>query len=206
MATAQQYLEWHGQQWRVVVFIPRKLQGILNRTRFKQSLGTADLKVANELKWPVVARFKQAIAQARRADASNDPMEAEALRHRPHAAEEGTQYWLHDRAKQIETSEGHDAAKAFYDLASGQTTPLDHHADDFLAFKASYRLKSQGDFKRVLNWLGIWLKAEHHAATLEAVTRKAAGRYLEQSLCVGRSRDKAKAYWPAAGFSDTRLS
>lgn len=190
----QQYLEWHGQQWRVVVFVPRKLQGILARTRFKQSLGTSDLKTANERKWPVVARMKGVIAQAGRAASSNDPLETEALAARLHAADEGTQYWLHDRAEQIAASKGSDVARAFYGLASGQTTPLDHHADAFLTFKADYRLKTQGDFKRVLRWLGDWLKDAHHASTIETVTRQSAGRFIEQSLCVGRSRDKAAAY------------
>ncbi|MCV0380543.1 DUF6538 domain-containing protein [Nitratireductor sp.] len=194
MANSQQYLEWHGQQWRVVVFIPRKLQNTLGRTRFKQALGTSDLKEANERKWAVVTRMKAAIAQARRAASSNDPREAEALLARLHAADEGTQYWLHDRAGKIAATEGREAATAFFNLASGKTTPLDHHTDAFLSFKAGYRLKSQGDFKRVLRWLGDWLKAEHHTATLEAVTRKTAGQFIEHSLCAGRSRDKAAAY------------
>lgn len=194
MASQQQYLEWHGQQWRVVVFIPRNLQSTLGRSRFKQSLGTSDLKEANERKWPVVTRMKAVIAQARRAVASNDPLEAEALQARLHADDEGTQYWLHDRAEKIAATEGHEAAAAFYNLGSGKTTPLDHHSEAFLSFKADYRLKTQGDFKRVLRWLGDWLKTEHHAATLEAVTRKSAGQFIEDSLCVGRDRKKAAAY------------
>lgn len=64
MANPQQYLEWHGQQWRVVIFIPRNLHDILGRTRLKQALGTADLKEANERKWAVVTRMKAVIAQA----------------------------------------------------------------------------------------------------------------------------------------------
>lgn len=194
MADHQRFLEWHGQQWRVVVFIPRKLQGILGRTRFKQALGTADIREANERKWAVVTRMKAVIAQARRALASNDPIEAEALQARLHAGDEGTQYWLHDRAEKIAATEGHEVAAAFYNLASGQTTPLDHHSDAFLAFKADYRLKTQGDFKRVLRWLGDWLKTERHAATLEAITRKTAGQFIERSLCIGRDRKKAGAY------------
>jgi hypothetical protein len=194
MAKNEQYLEFHGQQWRVVVFIPRKLHSVLGRTRLKQALGTSDLRAANEAKWPVVARMKGVIAQAQRAVASNDPLEAEALKARLHADDEGTQYWLYDRAEQIEETHGPDAAKEFYKLGSGQTTPLDMHQDSFLSFKANYRLKTQGDFKRVLGWLGEWLRLQHHAASLEAVTRKTAGQFIEEFLCVGRSRDKATAY------------
>lgn len=194
MANPQQYLEWHGQQWRVVVFVPRGLQDVVGRTRLKQSLGTADLKLANERKWPIVARFHAIIAHARRAVAANDPLEAEALRHRLHAEDEGTQYLIHHRAVQIAAAKGRATAKAFYDVASGQTTPLDHHADAFLAFKASYGRKSRDGFKLVLRWLGDWLRAEHHAATMEAVTRKSAGNFIEQYLCVGRSRSRAAAY------------
>jgi len=194
MAKNEQYLEFHGQQWRVVVFIPRKLHSVLGRTRLKQALGTSDLRAANEAKWPVVARMKGVISQAQRAIAANDPLEAEALKARLHADDEGTQYWLHDRAEQIEETHGPDAAKEFYKLGSGQTTPLDMHQDSFLSFKANYRLKTQGDFKRALGWLGEWLRLQHHAASLEAVTRKTAGQFIEEFLCVGRSRDKATAY------------
>lgn len=189
-----QYLEWHGQQWRVVVVIPRKLQDVLGRTRFKHPLGTSDLKAANEMKWAVVARFKDAIAQARRAAASNNPQEAAALKARLHAGDEGTQYWIHEEARRIQASQGHDAADAFYGLASGATTPLTLHQYTFLAFKSDYRLKTQSDFKRVLTWLDDWLRQGHHAAILEGVTRKVAGQFIEQHLCVGRSRAKASAY------------
>lgn len=194
MANPQQYLEWHGQQWRVVVTIPRKLQDILGRTRFKHSLGTADLKAANDLKWPVVSRFKTLIAQARRAAASTNPHEADALKARLHADDEGVQYWIHEQAKRIEAKEGHNAAQSFYELASGETTPLSLHQDAFLSFKADYRLKTQGDFKRVVTWLEDWLQQTRKTATIEAVTRKAAGQFIEQHLCIGRSRDKASAY------------
>ncbi|KQU73036.1 hypothetical protein ASC75_05085 [Aminobacter sp. DSM 101952] len=188
------HLEFHGQQWRVVVFVPRKLQGILNRTRYKQSLGTADLKLANELKWPIVARFKGKIAEARKALTSKDPLEAEALRLRLHAADEGTQHYLTDRAEEIEKATDYPTAKRFYDMASGQVTPLDHHATSFLDFQAHYRLATQQDFRRAIKWLGDWLKADQQASSVETVTRKTAGRFISEYLVVGRGRDKANAY------------
>lgn len=194
MAKQQQYLEFHGQQWRVVIFVPRKLQDIIGRKRLKHSLGTADLRKANELKWAVVARLQAVIAQARKALATNDPLEAEALRMRLHAGDEGTQYFLHDRATQLEATHGAERAKAFYEVASGQVTPLDHHADAFKAYKATYSMGAVQDFERVVGWLADWLKTDQRAASIEAVTRQTAGRFIDGHLTIGRSRTKAAAY------------
>jgi integrase len=188
------YLEWHGQQYRVVVVVPRKLQEIIGKTRFKHALGTSDLKIANEMKWAVIARFKDIIAQARRAPTVSSPQEAAALKARLKQADEHMQYWLHEEATRIEASQGFEAANSFYELASGKTTPLNLHQDAFLAFKADYRLKTQGDFKRVLGWLDDWLRQTKYSVVLEKVSRKVAGQFIEQHLCVGRSRAKASAY------------
>ncbi|MFB9982820.1 DUF6538 domain-containing protein [Mesorhizobium kowhaii] len=194
MANPKQFLEWHGQQWRVVVKVPAKLRDIIGRTKLKQPLHTADLKQADERKWAVVERFKALLAAANRALTTNDPLEAEALRNRLHRDEQGTQDHIHDRAKQLEVTHGADRAKAFYEVASGQATPLDHHADGFKAHKATYSMGAVQDFERVLGWLVDWLKADHRAASVEAVTRQTAGRFIDQHLTVGRSRDKAAAY------------
>lgn len=193
MASARQYLDWHGQQWRVRVKVPLKLREIIGRTKLVHPLHTADLKEANERKWPVVARLKATIAAAEKALGSIDPLEAEALRLRLFRDDEGTQYDLHARAEEVEDAKGYDTAKAFYDLASGQVTPLDHHSSAFTSHQG-YRMKSAGDFERVLGWLSAWLRDSHLPVALEAVTRKTAGAFITESLSVGRSASKAAAY------------
>ena len=193
MAGSKQYLEWHGQQWRVRVKVPAKVRDIVGRGKLTHPMHTADLKEANERKWPVVARLKSIITAAEKALGSSDPLEAEALRHRFSKDEEGTQYALHARAEELEEAKGYETAKAFYDLASGQVTPLDHHSAAFTSHQG-YRMKSVGDFERALGWLGAWLKDANLPVALEAVTRKTAGTFIAESLTVGRSASKAAAY------------
>lgn len=189
----RQYLEWHGQQWRVRIKVPAKVRSILGRSKLTHPLHTADPKQANERKWPIVARFKDIIAAAEKALASSDPRDAEALALRLTRDEEGTQYAIQIRAEQIEKEEGSIRAQAFAGLASGGLTPLDHHADAF-ATHQGYRMKSVGDFKRALNWLGAWLRDTDQPVALEHVSRNVAGRFISEFLVAGRSPKKAAAY------------
>lgn len=193
MAVSKQYLEWHGQQWRVRLKVPEKVRDVLGRGKLTHPLHTADLKEANERKWPIVARLKSIIAAAEKALGSTDPVEAEALRLRLASRDDDTEEALSIRAYQLEATHGEARAKAFYDLASGRVTPLDHHADAFLRHQA-YRLKSEGDFRRAIGWLGDWLRDSRLPVTLEAVRRVEAGLFITESLIVGRGRQKATAY------------
>jgi integrase len=193
MANPKQYLEWHGQQWRVRIKVPAKVRDLIGRGKLTHPLHTANLKDADARKWPIVSRLKGAIAAAEKVLATSDPLEAEALRHRLTMDEEGTQYAINLRAHELEAAEGLNAAKAFFALASGQVTPLDHHAAEFLKHQ-KYRLKSEGDFRRVLGWLGDWLRDSRLPVALEAVRRVDAGKFLSEYLLVGRGRQKATAY------------
>ncbi|WP_353817174.1 DUF6538 domain-containing protein [Mesorhizobium sp.] len=181
MANQRQYLEWHGQQWRVRVKVPARVRDLIGRGKLTYPLHTADLKEADARKWPIVSRLKGAIAAADRALGTNDPLEAEALGHRLSSDEENTQFAIRLRAEQVEEFQGLDRAKAFFALASGQVTPLDHHAAAFLRHQG-YRLKSEGDFQRVLGWLGDWLRVARLNVALEAVRRVDAGKFLSESL------------------------
>ncbi|MER8422050.1 tyrosine-type recombinase/integrase [Mesorhizobium sp. M1329] len=193
MAISRQYLEWHGQQWRVRVKVPARVRDILGRGKLTHPLHTPDLREANERKWPIVARLKGIIAAAEKALGSNDPVEAEALRLRLDNKDEDAQEAITLRAQQLEAIHGEDRAKAFYDLASGKVTPLDHHVDDFLKHQG-YRLKSEGDFRRALGWLEDWLRDSNRPVALEAVGRTEAGKFISDSLVVGRGHQKATAY------------
>ncbi|WP_018430112.1 DUF6538 domain-containing protein [Hoeflea sp. 108] len=193
MAGQRQYLDWHGQQWRVRLKVPAKVRDLLGRSKLVYPLHTADLKEANERKWPVVARLKAVIAAAENALSSNDPIDAEALRLRLHKDDDATSYVAHEKAEEIERRYGYERAKGFYDLATGAVTPLGHHADAFVQHQG-YRMKSEGDFRRVLGWLGGWLKDAELPVALETVSRTHAGKFISESLTVGRSLDKATAY------------
>ncbi|WP_106725116.1 DUF6538 domain-containing protein [Pseudaminobacter soli (ex Li et al. 2025)] len=191
--SSRQYLEWHGQQWRVRVKVPASVRDLIGRSKLVHPLHTADLKEANERKWAVVARLKSTIAAAEKALSTSDLLDAEALHMRLHKDEEWTLDAVQERAEQIEETHGLGRAKAFYDLASGQVTPLDHHADAFVQHQG-YRMKSEGDFRRALGWLGNWLRDADQPVALEAVSRSHAGKFISESLTVGRSADKATAY------------
>jgi len=193
MPSARQYLEWHGQQWRVRVKVPAKLRGIIGRGKLTHPLHTADIKEAEGRKWSIVARLKATIAQAAKALRTGDPIDAEALRMRLTNTDEDNRDAIMLRAEQLETVHGERRAKQFYDLAIGRVTPLDHHVDPFLKHQG-YRLKSEGDFKRALGWLSDWLRDCHVPVTIEAVSRAEAGKFVTEVLVVGRSRQKATAY------------
>jgi hypothetical protein len=51
------YLEKHQGLWRVVVAAPRP-----STARYKRSLGTASLREAKRLRWPIVAELKATTA------------------------------------------------------------------------------------------------------------------------------------------------
>lgn len=58
----RRYLERHGEKWRVVVTVPRKLHHVLG-TKLKRSLDTDSLATANLLKWTVIQQLKREIAR-----------------------------------------------------------------------------------------------------------------------------------------------
>jgi hypothetical protein len=67
MANQRQYLEWHGQQWRVRVKVPAKLRDLIGRGKLTFPLHTSDLSEADARKWPIVSRLKGVIVAANRA-------------------------------------------------------------------------------------------------------------------------------------------
>ncbi len=190
---ATQYLEWHGQQWRVRVKVPARLRVLLGKGKLTQPLHTADLKEANQRKWPIVAQIKGRIAAAEKVLISNDPDTAVALELRLTKDDEQTNFTMHLAAEQLEERAGRKKALAFAALATGKFTPLDHHTDAFVTHQG-YRQKTAGDFRRALGWLGAWLKDADQPLALEHVSRHVAGRFIAESLVVGRSADKASAY------------
>lgn len=79
-------------------------------------------------------------------------------------------------------------------MATGASTPIDKHLDAFIAFKGSYRVKSEGDLRRVVGWLVDWLKGRNNSAYLEDFDRKLAGTFIDGPLVRNRGRKKAGAY------------
>jgi len=92
-------------------------------------------------------------------------------------------------------------AAAFHQFATGQTTPVDHFVDQWIA-EAAYRPRTEGDQRRAIKRLKDW-----GADTIEAVTRKKAGAFISHLLTpdiphwsgdratVSKIKSSLSAYW-----------
>ena len=199
MASKRDYLEWHGQQWRVRVKVPVGLVRFFGKTKLVHPLHTSDIGDADRKKHTYVKAFKDQIADAKKALASSDPVTGEALQHRLHTLN-GTPspVPLYQRQEALfgplhADREVTDEEMEFLEVATGASTALDHHLETF-ADHQKYALKSRGDLKRAIRLLTEWLKAKHEPAFLEDVDRKLAGRFIDTALTNGRGHKKASAY------------
>lgn len=121
------------------------------------------------------------------------------------AAEEVLTSLVVDRAEQIERVEGEARARDFADLAFGRTTPLTLHLTTWLSEpgkRGPRRQRTNDEFKGIVEAFAEWVAKEAPPATVEAVTRAVAGRYLgalhQRGLSPKRVRDVASAlsgYW-----------
>lgn len=64
------FLEWHGDQWRVTLAVPKDLTAVCKKTRVKVALGTDSRSEANRLKGPVVQAIRDEYVRLRLALAS----------------------------------------------------------------------------------------------------------------------------------------
>ncbi|MCK8784264.1 tyrosine-type recombinase/integrase [Roseomonas sp. NAR14] len=168
--------------------LPRVLAELHERVQAAQKK-VADPRAAEalELREQLTrARSGESFGWAQTAGAADDtaaPTEEEAIR--DHVAE---------RAQAIEEAalregrledEAFREAKGFMDLATGATTPLDMHTEDWLSEpgrRGAYPPRTKLDRRRAVAELKEWLGKQHLPATIEAVTRKAAGRFVTQHL------------------------
>ena len=107
---------------------------------------------------------------------------------------------------QLRETEGEATAKAFSDVAYGHATPLLHYLEGWLAeggskgaFRDRTKLQHRTDVKR----LETWARSKGVPETLEAFTRKVAGRYVADTIVTpgvhpvtgNRWVSAASAYW-----------
>jgi hypothetical protein len=166
------YLEKHQGLWRVVVAAPRPSKG-----RLKRSLGTASLREAQRLRWPVVAELKAGLT----GNTSSPDTEANAWKV---ALADNTGGWgdaeaaLSDRLDQLERLQGTQATTAFADRAYGRATPIDTYWEPYLASLAISE-RTKGVHRRAMGRLREWCHRSSIPFTLQALTRKAAIRFLD---------------------------
>jgi hypothetical protein len=197
--SSKRYLEKHGNQWRVQVRVPPKLQGVMGKKKLVVPLHTSSLAEANLLKWDIVARLKAEIKAAERGVVL-DPaiLTEEAMRWREAILTEEppvrtfvdektgelVEYedpiapdLAQERAEEIEKEKGRDAAVTFYKIATGQATPITALIDPWLAERKDMKPRQQRDYRRAAERFHAWKQKP-----IEDVTRKVAGLYVAEAF------------------------
>lgn len=204
MAFDRRYLKKHGNQWLVVIKVPERLRKAIGKAHLKHPLHTDSLAVANREKFRVVATLKERLERSeaelrRKAKEAPDLLADEALRWREavqrseddprfyaYEDEEGnviedghdiTLSLVRDRAEEIAVKEGAARAKDFHAVAIGQASPITKLIDKWLA-ERPMKPRQQVDYRRAVEKFAGWLAAAKLPVSIEAVTRKIAGRYV----------------------------
>ncbi len=220
-STDTRFLELHSGKWRVVVSVPRNLQPKLG-TKLKRALDTDSLTIANTLKWRVIAELKTIIAEAqgeksdlreartraalnilKRRQAAIDPLELDEI------AEEVAFVATELRGSPIGTEEGPDGelqelfdpareamADSFFAVASGRAVPIELYRADYLS-QLRVKARTRADDERAIAFLTDWCRANGVPATLQAITRKIAMRFVDavNSADNGRTPVTMKKYF-----------
>lgn len=151
-----------------------------------------DLSEADRRKGEHVSRFKKQLAQARD---TGDPVLKEARQFR-RWEEERREANPNDPADDaaadailLEVSElvaedhGDEASKTFYEIASGQATPLTEYLDEWIADRG-YKGASAGHHRNAFEVLRQWCKTARIKPTIEAMTNRTAWQFRDKSLRV----------------------
>jgi integrase len=186
MAEDTSYLWKRGNTYSATLEVPKALQDVLGTRRFVKGLGTSNLSEANRLKLPYVLEWKQRIAQARRQ--GDDPHAAlllEAMNLRAaHAApgsavdHEELRGLILEMTRAIKERDGKEQADRFLAVATEEATLVQETYELWLQqFDGTEQTKIQHEaaVKRFLKWA-------KSTETIEAVTRKRAGEYVNTLL------------------------
>lgn len=180
------YLEYHGRCIRVTIRVPADLQKAVGATKLKEALPTDSPKLAERLKWDVIARLKRRIEEAR-SKSQGSSLEAEALLWRsttprsPQSEQEALEvaaasYPLEERAEEIEAAHGEVKAQQFFAIATGKATLIDAHIEDWLD-ESRYTGRTKAAYTLSIRRFREWLSSKELPTTIEAVTRRLAGDY-----------------------------
>jgi integrase len=210
LSSDRRYLELHGNVWRVVVPVPRALHEVIGCTKLKKRLGTDSLRLANQLKWVVVAELKKQIRQAATGSRA-DPLFEEAMAMREAVLIDSTVEERNDfsaldaielraeelRGEPIEKCEAtggpiYDSdretlAGMYLAIASGRETPIASSLGRWHSEASDRKERTKGDDTRAVGFLETWCRINSVKPTVEAVTRKAAGRFIGDLPTLARS-------------------
>lgn len=206
----ERWLTMRGRTWYAVKDVPRPLRVVVGKKRLLKSLQTRDLSVARARRHNALAEFALVLAAAQ-AKAGAPPETTAALEWRAilaanPAEAEGIRDEIADAAYDLEDRLGYERAKAFHALATGQTTPLLHFVDAWIIEghgNGPVTPRTARQYRSDLAAFHEWLHEAGLPDTIEAVTRKVAGRYVSEGLAGKRVHPKtanrkisaASAYW-----------
>jgi integrase len=210
MPVDNRFLEKRRQGWYAVVEIPPLVRPVLGKKRLRASLNTRDVTVARVRRWEVVGKFKHIIRQAKEGETSQDvgiKGEASAWRNlfaaeADETNQEALQSQLEDRAEELATTIGYPAAKAFYDVASGQSTPIDTYLDRWL-LGSTYTARTKADHRHALKLFLDWMERRRKIVGLEALDSRSAADFRDDALIAQRVHPKTankalsglRSYW-----------
>lgn len=223
MALDNRYLERRRQTWFAVVEVPPSLQKRLGR-RIRRTLKTRDVHVARARRHKVVGEIKELIEAARNGkDDSPIQQEAMAWRETLAAAERGDNVGsipededpagfirslIEDRSDSLRAHKDTEAdAAGFQGVALGTATPLALYVAQWLsegALKGTpLKERTKHERRKAAEKLGEWMQTVKLPSTVEAVTRKVAGRYVSEVLIpsgkdavtLGKSVRSLASYW-----------
>ncbi len=102
---------------------------------------------------------------------------------------------LTNELERIERTQGTVAAQTIRDLAYGLTTPLMHYVDAWLiegGIKGPLRERTKRQYRSDLQAFAAWFQSVGIPSTIEATTKRVAGRYVTEGL-LGRGVDRKTA-------------
>jgi integrase len=172
------YIQFHHGSWYVVV--GHREGGRVVKAR--RSLGTASLRDAQRMRWPIVAELK---ARTPRDD-------AEAWRS---ALKDNAGGWGDPEAALSDHLDRLPPAEAVELAAKVYQTGLDAHLDAFLASRGELKADTQRKHKLAVRRLAEWLKVNHLPQTLQSVTRKVATRYVDELPAGRRDPEFLRLQW-----------
>ena len=121
-------------------------------------------------------------------------------------ARANAEWFLYEHVEQVGETHGDEAATTLRDVALGRATPLLYHVDAWLAeggAKGPLRERTRAQYRSDVARLAAWAQRVGVPGSVEAFTRKVAGRYVSEELVArgvesktaNRQISAASAYW-----------
>ncbi|MBS7705187.1 tyrosine-type recombinase/integrase [Chelatococcus asaccharovorans] len=210
------HLEWHGRRIRVVVRVPPSLVTSVGKTKLKVVLETTDPLEAEREKVDVIKSLRASLRGEQRQPQARS-LTTEALEWRDMIEREaaGEQVVisadeeldlrdiLGDHVDDIERKHGYNAGNEFAEIALGRATPLGALLDRWFTEKADLSIGYKEDIRRAVSRLETWCGKNRVPKTVEAITRRVAGRFIHEQYVLPREHHKTankdlsclRSYW-----------